>query len=144
MLLSLAIWIPIAAGLLVLACGDARKAVRWIALAGALLGFLVTIPLYTQFQSGNPGIQFEQLVPWIERFNINYHLGVDGISVLFLLLNSFVTVLVVIDGLLVNGTARLVGWFASVVRLFQTGFVYQYAFTMLIGVVILAFWFLKK
>jgi NADH-quinone oxidoreductase subunit L len=50
----------------------------------------------------------------------------------------------VIDGLLVNGSARLVGWFASVIRLFQTGFVYQYAFTMLIGVVILAFWFLKK
>jgi len=98
MLLSLAIWIPIAAGLLVLACGDARKAVRWIALAGALLGFLVTIPLYTQFQLGNPGIQFEQLVPWIERFNINYHLGVDGISVLFVLLNSFITILVVIAG----------------------------------------------
>ena len=51
---------------------------------------------------------------------------------------------VVIDGLLVNGSARLVGWFASVIRLFQTGFVYQYAFSMLIGVVILAFWFLKK
>ncbi len=49
----------------------------------------------------------------------------------------------VIDGLLVNGSARVVGWFSKVVRLFQTGFVYQYAFTMLIGVVILAFWFLK-
>ena len=98
MLLSLAIWVPIAAGLLVLACGDARKAVRWIALAGALLGFLVTLPLYIQFQSANPGIQFEQLVPWIERFNINYHLGVDGISVLFVLLNSFITILVVIAG----------------------------------------------
>ena len=98
MLLSLAIWIPIAAGLLVLACGDARKATRWVALGGALLGFLVTIPLYTQFQLGNPGIQFEQLIPWIERFNINYHLGVDGISVLFVLLNSFITILVVIAG----------------------------------------------
>jgi NADH-quinone oxidoreductase subunit L len=50
----------------------------------------------------------------------------------------------VIDGLLVNGSARVVGWFSSVIRLFQTGFVYQYAFTMLIGVVILAFWFLRK
>ena len=49
-----------------------------------------------------------------------------------------------IDGLMVNGSARVVGWFASVVRLFQTGFVYQYAFTMLIGVVLLAFWFLRK
>jgi NADH-quinone oxidoreductase subunit L len=50
----------------------------------------------------------------------------------------------VIDGLLVNGSAKLVGWFSGVVRLFQTGYVYQYAFTMLIGVVILAFWFLRK
>jgi NADH-quinone oxidoreductase subunit L len=49
----------------------------------------------------------------------------------------------VIDGLMVNGSARVVGWFSGVIRLFQTGFVYQYAFTMLIGVVILAFWFLK-
>jgi NADH-quinone oxidoreductase subunit L len=50
----------------------------------------------------------------------------------------------VIDGLVVNGSARVVGWFSSVIRLFQTGYVYQYAFTMLIGVVILAFWFLRK
>jgi NADH-quinone oxidoreductase subunit L len=49
----------------------------------------------------------------------------------------------VIDGLMVNGSARLVGWFASVVRLFQSGLVYQYAFTMLIGVVVLSYWFLK-
>ena len=49
-----------------------------------------------------------------------------------------------IDGLMVNGSARVVGWFSSVIRLFQTGFVYQYAFTMLIGVVIFAFWFLRK
>jgi NADH-quinone oxidoreductase subunit L len=48
-----------------------------------------------------------------------------------------------IDGLMVNGSARLVGWFSGVVRLFQSGFVYQYAFSMLIGVVLLAFWFLK-
>ena len=50
----------------------------------------------------------------------------------------------VIDGVVVNGSARVVGWFSGVIRLFQTGFVYQYAFTMLIGVVILAFWFLKN
>jgi NADH-quinone oxidoreductase subunit L len=48
-----------------------------------------------------------------------------------------------IDGLIVNGSARVVGWVASVVRLFQSGLVYQYAFTMLIGVVLLTYWFLK-
>jgi NADH-quinone oxidoreductase subunit M len=100
MLLSLAIWVPIAAGLLVLAMGgDARAPLqRWIALAGAVLGLLVTLPLYLNFQVASPGMQFVELVPWIERFAVNYHLGVDGISVLFVLLNSFITVLVVVAG----------------------------------------------
>jgi NADH-quinone oxidoreductase subunit M len=97
MYLSLAIWIPIVAGLLVLAAGE-RPAARWIALAGALAGFLVTIPLYTGFDLHSAGFQFEQKTAWIQSFNINYHLGVDGISVLFVLLNSFITVLIVIAG----------------------------------------------
>jgi len=94
MLLSLAIWVPVVAGVLVLALGE--RYARWTALVGSILGFLVTIPLYTGFDLQNPGMQFVQLVPWIERFNVNYHLGVDGISMLFVLLNSFITVLVVI------------------------------------------------
>jgi NADH-quinone oxidoreductase subunit M len=98
--LNLAIWIPIAAGSIVLATGaekNAREA-RIIALAGAVIGFLVTLPLVAEFDTGTSAMQFVQTVPWIERFNVNYHIGVDGISVLFILLNSFVTVLVVIAG----------------------------------------------
>jgi len=100
MLLSLAIWVPILAGVLVLALGGDRRAPmqRQVALAGAILGFLVTIPLYTRFELGSAGMQFVELAPWIESFNINYHLGVDGISVLFILLNSFITITVVIAG----------------------------------------------
>jgi len=102
-LLSLAIWLPILAGLGVLVAGrnenDSGAArARWIALAGALIGFLVTIPLYTGFDAQSAGFQFQEKLLWIERFNIHYHLGVDGISLLFVLLNSFVTVLVVIAG----------------------------------------------
>jgi NADH-quinone oxidoreductase subunit M len=99
MILSLAIWVPIVAGLLVLVAGGDRRPqlARWIALVGAVLGFLVTIPLYTNFDPGTAAMQFVELTPWIERFNVNYHLGVDGISVLFVLLNSFITVLVVIS-----------------------------------------------
>ncbi len=99
-LLSLAIWIPIVAGLAVFATGGDRRAPlqRWLALIGAVAGFLVTIPLYTGFDVQHPGIQFELRRPWIEHFNIWYHVGVDGISVLFVLLNSFITVLVVIAG----------------------------------------------
>jgi NADH-quinone oxidoreductase subunit M len=99
-LLSLAIWIPIAAGVLVLATGSDRNAngARLIALIGAILGFLVTLPLYLSFDATANGFQFVETTPWIESFNINYHLGIDGISLLLILLNSFTTVLVVIAG----------------------------------------------
>ncbi|MBA2690213.1 MAG: NADH-quinone oxidoreductase subunit M [Burkholderiales bacterium] len=97
-LLSLTIWVPIIAGLLVLATGGEKNAgmARWIALVGSLAGLLVAVPLYTQFDLAKAGMQFEELAPWIVTFNINYHLGVDGISMLFILLNSFTTILVVI------------------------------------------------
>src|SRR3990170_5279032 len=99
-LLSLAIWVPIGAALLVLALGGDRSAPlqRLIALAGALAGFLVTLPLYTGFDAASAQMQFVELAPWIRQFNVNYHLGVDGISMLFVILNSFITVLVVIAG----------------------------------------------
>jgi NADH-quinone oxidoreductase subunit M len=102
-LLSLSIWIPILAGVGVLVAGRKENGsgaarARWIALAGALIGFLVTIPLYTGFDAQSADFQFQEKLLWIERFNIHYHLGVDGISLLFVLLNSFVTVLVVIAG----------------------------------------------
>jgi NADH-quinone oxidoreductase subunit M len=97
--LSLSIWVPIVAGLVVLAVGrDGERAAaptRWIALIGAVAGFLVTVPLYTKFDVTTSAMQFVELTEWIPRFDIHYHLGVDGISVLFVLLNSFVTVLVV-------------------------------------------------
>jgi NADH-quinone oxidoreductase subunit M len=100
MLLSLAIWVPILAGVLVLALGGDQRAPlqRQIALAGSILGFLVTLPLYTNFDARSAAMQFVELAPWIETFNVNYHLGVDGISVLFILLNSFITITVVIAG----------------------------------------------
>ncbi|MGQ0511384.1 MAG: NADH-quinone oxidoreductase subunit M [Betaproteobacteria bacterium] len=99
-LLTLAIWVPVLAGMLVLATGGDRNAPlqRAIALVGAMFGFLVTIPLYAGFDLAQPGMQFVERVSWIPQFNVHYHLGVDGISVLFLLLNAFITVLVVIAG----------------------------------------------
>ena len=99
-LLTLAIWIPLVAGVLVLLCSTERHAplARIIALAGALLGFVVTWPLYLNFDPAASGFQFVELKPWITSFNVNYHLGIDGISLLLILLNSFTTVLVVIAG----------------------------------------------
>ena len=100
MLLSLAIWVPIVGGLIVLALGGDQRAPlqRWIALVASVIGFLVTIPLYTGFDLNDPGFQFQEKWLWIERFSVFYHLGVDGISLLFVLLNSFITILVVIAG----------------------------------------------
>jgi NADH-quinone oxidoreductase subunit M len=99
-LLSYAIWVPIVAGLIVLATGSDRNAplARMLALLGSLAGLLVTIPLYTGFDLTTPAMQFVELSPWIPRFNINYNLGVDGISMLFVMLNSFITVIVVLAG----------------------------------------------
>jgi NADH-quinone oxidoreductase subunit M len=99
-LLSLAIWTPIAFGVVLLALGrdDQAKAVRWVALIGALAGFLVTIPLYTGFKLGAVGMQFVEISPWIERFNVHYHLGLDGISFWFVPLTAFINVVVVIAG----------------------------------------------
>ena len=99
-LLSLAIWIPILGGLLVLATGPDRNAplARMLAFAVAVAGFVVTIPLYTGFDTSTSAMQFVELSAWVPRFNINYHLGVDGLSVLFVLLNAFITIIVVVAG----------------------------------------------
>ena len=97
-LLSLAIWTPIFFGVVLLALGrdEHANAVRWIALVGALVSLAVTVPLYTGFELGTAAMQFVEQGVWIERFNVNYHLGVDGISLWLVLLTAFITVVVVI------------------------------------------------
>ena len=113
MFLSAAIWIPILAGVLVLWAGDQRPLLlRWLALVGAIAGLAVTIPLWTHFDVNTSAMQFVELKPWIQRFSINYHLGVDGISLIFILLNSFITILVVIAGWTVIET-RVAQYFAA-------------------------------
>ncbi len=99
-LLSLAIWVPIGFGVLVLATGSDRNAhmARVLALIGAVLGLLVTLPLYMGFSPALGGFQYVQKLEWIETLNVNYHLGIDGISLLLILLNSFTTVIVVVAG----------------------------------------------
>ncbi|MEO8125043.1 MAG: NADH-quinone oxidoreductase subunit M [Burkholderiales bacterium] len=99
-LLSLAIWIPIVSGTLLFALGsdEQAKAVRWMALIAALAGFLVTLPLITGFDTTTAAMQFEENLPWIKRLNMHYHLGVDGLSVWFVLLTSFITLVIVIAG----------------------------------------------
>ena len=98
-ILSLVIWAPVFAGLAVLAVGDRRpQAARLLALAGALAGLIVALPLWTRFDRGTAEFQFVERAPWIDSFNVNYHLGIDGMSLLLILLNCVTTVLVVIAG----------------------------------------------
>ncbi|MFB0899744.1 MAG: NADH-quinone oxidoreductase subunit M [Polaromonas sp.] len=97
-LLSLAIWTPIFFGMVLLALGrdEQARSVRWLALVGSVISLLVTLPLYSRFQLGTSAMQFVESQSWIERFNVNYHLGVDGISLWFVLLTAFINVVVVI------------------------------------------------
>jgi NADH-quinone oxidoreductase subunit M len=90
---------PIAFGVVLLAFGRDSQAtvVRWIALVGSVASFLVTLPLYTHFKTGTAEMQFVEKTSWIERFNISYHVGLDGISFWLVLLTAFITVIVVIS-----------------------------------------------
>ncbi len=122
-LLSLAIWTPIVFGVILLALGrdDQAKSVRWIALIGAVASFLVTLPLYDGFKLGTSAMQFVEKTSWIERFNVNYSLGVDGISLWFVLLTAFINVVVIIAS-----------WEAITTRVNQ----YMAAFLILSGLMI--------
>ncbi|WP_305823053.1 NADH-quinone oxidoreductase subunit M [Massilia brevitalea] len=95
--LSLSIWLPILFGVLVLAVGrdSNRGLVRVLSLVGAVVSLLPTIPLITQFDNAAHGMQFYEVAPWIERFNIFYRLGVDGLSMWFIPLTAFITIIVV-------------------------------------------------
>ncbi|MDE2121333.1 MAG: NADH-quinone oxidoreductase subunit M [Betaproteobacteria bacterium] len=99
-LLSLSIWTPIAFGILILLLGrdSNASAMRWLALVGAVVSFLVTLPLVSGFDPAQAGMQFVERAPWIEPFNIQYLLGIDGISLWFVPLTAFITVITVIAG----------------------------------------------
>jgi NADH-quinone oxidoreductase subunit M len=95
-LLSLVIWVPIAGGVMLLAFRDEHAGlVRAVALATSLATFLLSVPLYTGFDTGTAEMQFQERASWIESLPAYYHVGVDGISVPLILLTTFMTVLVI-------------------------------------------------
>jgi len=99
-LLSLVIWTPILGGLLVLLVGSNRSGLeaKVLSLLVAIATFALSIPLYSQFDINTHQMQFVELAPWIEAFSVNYHLGIDGISMPLILLTTFFTIIVVISG----------------------------------------------
>jgi NADH-quinone oxidoreductase subunit M len=96
--LSLAIWLPIAFGVLIMALGNDKNAgaVRGASLIAALIGFVVTLPLYFGFDTSTAQLQFVENLPWIEAFGASYGLGVDGLSVWFVILTALITIFVVV------------------------------------------------
>ena len=98
-LLSMLIWLPICAGVLILVLGERRiGAGRWLALLASLATLALSVPLWTHFDTNTAALQFLEKLPWIPRFNAYYALGVDGISLPLIVLTAFMTVPVVIAG----------------------------------------------
>jgi len=95
-ILSALIWLPIFGGAATLLLANKPETARWFALAIAVVTLLIALPLYTAFDAGTAAMQFEQNVAWIPAYRIDYHLGVDGISMPLVLLTAFTTVLVII------------------------------------------------
>ena len=98
--LTLAIFVPIAFGLIILAIGNDQRAplVRVLALVAAVVSFLITLPLYLNFDQTSAAMQFVEFRNWIPSFGVFYHLGIDGLSLWFVLLTSFITIIVVLAG----------------------------------------------
>ena len=98
-LLSVLIWLPIIAGVFVILLGNERaNTARWVSVAASILVFVMSLTLYTEFDSTTHLMQFEEKSSWISQFNIYYHLGVDGISMPLIILTTFSTILVIIAG----------------------------------------------
>jgi len=101
-ILSILIFLPIAAGVVVLLAPRRCDAfIRWFSLAAGTATFALSVPLFFMFKSGTAAVQFEEFVPWIKiaphvfqgqtRYAINYHIGIDGISLFLVLLTTFLT-----------------------------------------------------
>ena len=98
--LSIIIWLPIFFGALVLLIGqNGRDALaRRVSLLGAVLGAAVVVPVWLDFDRQVTSFQFVEKVNWIDAFNIYYHLGIDGLSLLLIALNCVTTIFVIVAG----------------------------------------------
>jgi len=96
-ILSLSIFLPLAGAMFIWLFVKNEAVVKWLSLAVSVATFVVTLPLATRFDTTTSHMQFEEFHPWIETFNINYQLGIDGISMPFILLTSMLTIICIIS-----------------------------------------------
>jgi NADH-quinone oxidoreductase subunit M len=101
-LLTLAITLPIIGSLLLLAIpnrdGSKDSLVRWVALGASLVTFAVTLVLWARYEPANPAFQFVERAAWIPQFGIDYYVGIDGLSLMLLVLTGFLTPIALLSG----------------------------------------------
>ncbi len=124
--LSLVTFLPLVGALFILVVrGDAESVARnarFVALWTSLCTFLISLVLWFGFDSANAGFQFEERAEWLPTFGITYHMGVDGVSVLFVLLSTFLTPLCI-----------LASWEAIEVRVKEYMIAFMVLETMMVG-----------
>ena len=91
-LLTAVVFLPAAGAVLLLLFSEsASKAAKWFAFAVAVLDFAVSLPLWTRFDAATPGFQFTEKASWVPSIGISYALGIDGISLVLILLTTLLT-----------------------------------------------------
>ncbi len=110
--LSVLIGLPIIGGFVVMGLGRQLTAVKWLSLAISALALLLSIPLWTGFQTGIAAMQFVERAPWIATIHAQFYIGVDGISMPLILLTTFTTVLIVISSW-INVAKRVAQYFGA-------------------------------
>ncbi len=111
-LLSMLVWLPIAGGFAVLACGHRVAVAKKLSLIISGLSLALSVPLWSSFRTGTAAMQFVERAPWISTIHSQYYLGVDGISMPLILLTTFTTVLIVIASW-TNVEKRVAQYFAA-------------------------------
>ena len=136
-LLSLLIWLPIFGGAFVIWLGNERaNTARWLSVALSIVVFIMSLSLFTEFDSSTHLMQFEEKASWISQFDVYYHIGVDGISMPLIILTTFSSILVLIAGweVIQNRPAHYMAAF-----LIMEGLIIG-VFSALDGILFYAFW----
>ena len=93
-ILSITTFVPVVGAILILFIRNNRL-VKWVALSTTVLTFIVSLPIYKHFDKSTYEMQFVEIHPWVPAWNIDYKVGVDGISVLFIILVAILSILCV-------------------------------------------------
>ncbi|HEY0206765.1 MAG TPA: NADH-quinone oxidoreductase subunit M [Acetobacteraceae bacterium] len=125
-ILSLLTWLPLAGGLFIMTVRGTDEVIasnaRWAALWTSLIVFAISLVLWVKFDTANAGFQFQESLSWLPEFGVGYRMGVDGISVLFVLLSTALTPICI-----------LASWEAITVRVREYMLAFLVLETMMVG-----------